>query len=180
MYRTLYDLKRAGNWVWRVGETIGGVWRRHGFLFTFDYHLIAAQTSLIVNFLSTSFMSQTNPRKPGPRNGTDSPGPDAPTPTTPAAPVQQQQVARHPLPQHPHTHIPAHLKQHRGGRPFNKTSTPAAEESPELKALREKYGGKLGGLKEMFPNWNDEDLLSVLAEVNGNVDTAAGRIAEGV
>jgi hypothetical protein len=31
----------------------------------------------------------------------------------------------------------------------------------------------------MFPGWTDEDLLSVLNDVNGSLETAVGRISEG-
>lgn len=62
---------------------------------------------------------------------------------------------------------------------MSKPHTPAIDESPELKALRDKYGSKLATLKDIYSTWSDEDLLSVLGEVNGNVDTAAERIVEG-
>lgn len=110
-------------------------------------------------------MSQTNPRsKAVLRNDASS------TPTMssnpPPAPVH------HPLPQHPHTHIPPHLK--RGGKPK------APEESPEIKALKAKYGkDKLATLKEIYPAWSDDDLLMTLQEANGSVEIAVTRIAEG-
>lgn len=53
------------------------------------------------------------------------------------------------------------------------------DESEELRALRRKYAGKLPTLKEMFPAWTDEDLLSTLNDVNGSLETAVGRISEG-
>lgn len=62
-------------------------------------------------------------------------------------------------------------------------SSPAAPptnpESDEVKQLRRKYADKLGSLKELFPKWSDEDLLTVLAEVNGSLEVAVGRISEG-
>ncbi|KIO21498.1 hypothetical protein M407DRAFT_28891, partial [Tulasnella calospora MUT 4182] len=128
-------------------------------------------------------MSQTNPRKPALRtpNGTDT-SPAAASSDAPAQPVPQP--IHHPLPKHPHTYIPAHLKsngprtQYPRGR-SSKSNNPAADESPEIKAMRAKYGDKLSNLKETFGNWSDEDLLPLLAESNGNVDSVATMILEG-
>ncbi|KAG9044404.1 hypothetical protein FS837_008199, partial [Tulasnella sp. UAMH 9824] len=125
-------------------------------------------------------MSQTNPRKAALRtpNGTDT-SPAAASSDAPSQPVPQP--IHHPLPKHPHTYIPAHLKsngpraQHPKGR-SSKSNTP--DEAPEVKALRAKYGDKLSNLKETFGNWSDEDLLTLLAESNGNVDSVATSILE--
>ena len=60
------------------------------------------------------------------------------------------------------------------------TTTPTnLGESEELRALRRKYSDRLSTLKEMFPSWTDEDLLSVLSDVNGSLEIAVGRISEG-
>jgi hypothetical protein len=56
---------------------------------------------------------------------------------------------------------------------------PITEESEELRALRRKHADKLKSLQELFPAWTDEDLLSVLNDVNGSLETAVGRISEG-
>ena len=78
-------------------------------------------------------------------------------------------------------------QQHRSSRPHDSLAnsqavatapTPIAE-SDETRALRRKYGDKLATLKEMFPGWTDEDLLSTLNDVNGSLETAVGRISEG-
>ncbi|KAG8911526.1 hypothetical protein FRC01_005667 [Tulasnella sp. 417] len=127
-------------------------------------------------------MSQTNPRKPALRtpNGTDT-SPAAASSDAPAQPVPQP--IHHPLPKHPHTYIPAHLKsngprtQHPRGR--SSKSNTSVDESPEIKALRAKYGDKLSNLKETFGTWSDEDLLGLLSESNGNVDSVATMILEG-
>ncbi|KAF8310741.1 hypothetical protein DL93DRAFT_2084122 [Clavulina sp. PMI_390] len=73
---------------------------------------------------------------------------------------------------------------HRSSRPQESNSSPAAvatnaNESEELRALRAKFGSKLKTLKELFPTWSDEDLLSTLNDVNGSVETAVGHISEG-
>ena len=85
----------------------------------------------------------------------------------------------------------------RASRPHGRSSRPHAQSSPssdaqvatttvsnlneseELRALRRKYSDKLSALKGVFPGWTDEDLLSVLSDVNGSLETAVGRISEG-
>jgi len=59
------------------------------------------------------------------------------------------------------------------------TTATNLSESEELRALRRKYSDRLSTLKEMFPSWTDEDLLSVLNDVNGSLEIAVGRISEG-
>lgn len=52
-------------------------------------------------------------------------------------------------------------------------------ESDDTKAARQKHGAKLKTIKELFPAWTDEDLLGVLAEANGDLETSITRISEG-
>lgn len=59
------------------------------------------------------------------------------------------------------------------------TTASNLNESEELRALRRKYSDRLSTLKEMFPSWTDEDLLSVLNDVSGSLEIAVGRISEG-
>ncbi|CEH13048.1 Ubiquitin system component Cue [Ceraceosorus bombacis] len=54
-----------------------------------------------------------------------------------------------------------------------------ADDTDETRALRQKYGDKLGLLKELFADWSDEDLLSVLSQSGGEIELAVGRISEG-
>ncbi len=63
--------------------------------------------------------------------------------------------------------------------PTSPTSTPNVNESDEFRALRRKYAEKLTTIKEMFPAWSDEDILSLLGEVNGSLEVAVTRISEG-
>lgn len=50
------------------------------------------------------------------------------------------------------------------------------DESKRLKSL---YSSSLSALQEMFPDWKEEDLLSLLSETEGNVNVAAEQIFEG-
>lgn len=146
-----------------------------------DFVAVRPFSCTISSSSSTSNMSQTNPRKAALRtpNGTDT-SPAAASSDAPSQPVPQP--IHHPLPKHPHTYIPAHLKSNGPRTQYSKgrsSKSNAPDESPEVKALRAKYGDKLSNLKETFGNWGDEDLLSLLSESNGNVDSVATSILEG-
>ncbi|KAI8058012.1 hypothetical protein BDF22DRAFT_18647 [Syncephalis plumigaleata] len=56
---------------------------------------------------------------------------------------------------------------------------PRQEEPDNIRSLRRLYGRELGTLREMFVEWTDEDLLQVLQETDGQLDTAAMRISTG-
>ena len=61
-------------------------------------------------------------------------------------------------------------------------TTPNINESNEFRALRQKYVEKLTTIKEMFPAWSGEDILSLLGkvnEVNGSLEVAVMHISEG-
>lgn len=45
--------------------------------------------------------------------------------------------------------------------------------------LRTKYASALSTLSAIFPDWSDDDLLLVLDESKGSIETAATRITEG-
>lgn len=55
----------------------------------------------------------------------------------------------------------------------------AAPDTEEVRALRSKYSDKLDMIRELFPDWTDEDLLFALQEANGELELAVGRISEG-
>lgn len=72
----------------------------------------------------------------------------------------------------------------RGGRPGGaKGAINAAaaqpDDSEEVRKLRAKYADKLALLRELFPDWTDEDLLYALQDAGGEVELAVGRISEG-
>lgn len=50
----------------------------------------------------------------------------------------------------------------------------------ESKKLKSQYGPALNSLRELFPDWKDEDLLAVLAETDGSIEESAIRITEGM
>ena len=54
------------------------------------------------------------------------------------------------------------------------------EDEGELGDLKKKYASKLGIMKEMFPEWTDEDLVFALQETNGDLEGTIDRISEGM
>ena len=59
------------------------------------------------------------------------------------------------------------------------TPSPNAEEEGELGDLKRKYSSKLSTIKEMFPDWTDEDIVFALQETEGNLEATIDRISEG-
>ncbi|KAI9815280.1 MAG: RNAPII degradation factor [Pycnora praestabilis] len=52
-------------------------------------------------------------------------------------------------------------------------------EEGEIGELKKLYSGKLSTVKEMFPDWTDEDIVFALQETNGDLEEAVERITEG-
>lgn len=57
---------------------------------------------------------------------------------------------------------------------------PSYEDEGELGQLKRMYATKLSTMKEMFPDWTDEDLVFALQETDGNLENTIERISEGV
>ena len=55
----------------------------------------------------------------------------------------------------------------------------AIEDEGELGELKKKYSSKLNTVKEMFPDWTDEDIVFALQETNGDLESVIERISEG-
>ena len=74
----------------------------------------------------------------------------------------------------------------RGGRSHTTNgdkveNTPPAtiEDNGEVGQLKKLYGGKVGTIKEMFPDWTDEDAVFALQETDGDLETTVERITDG-
>lgn len=77
----------------------------------------------------------------------------------------------------------------RGGRPSTRQTNgdmpdsilPSSleEEEGELGELKRMYSAKLSTIKEMFPNYSDEDIVFALQETDGNLEATIDRISEG-
>lgn len=57
---------------------------------------------------------------------------------------------------------------------------PSAEEEGELGELKKMYSSKLSPIKEMFPDWTDEDIVFALQETDGNLEATIDRISDGI
>lgn len=57
---------------------------------------------------------------------------------------------------------------------------PSYEDEGELGQLKKQYSTKLTTMREMFPDWTDEDLVFALQETDGNLESTIERISEGV
>ena len=54
------------------------------------------------------------------------------------------------------------------------------EEQGELGQLKKQYKSQLSTLKELFPDWTDEDLVFALQETDGDLQSTIERISEGM
>lgn len=54
------------------------------------------------------------------------------------------------------------------------------EDEGEIGQLKKKYATELPTLKELFPDWTDEDLVFALEDANGDLETAIEHITEGM
>jgi CUE domain len=59
------------------------------------------------------------------------------------------------------------------------TAPPTIEDGSEVGQLKKKYGSKVGTIKELFPEWTDEDAVFALQETDGDLEVAVGRITDG-
>ena len=57
--------------------------------------------------------------------------------------------------------------------------TISIEDDGEVGQLKKQYGSKVSTIKEMFPNWTDEDVVFALQETDGDLETTVERISEG-
>jgi len=74
----------------------------------------------------------------------------------------------------------------RGGRSHTTNgdkveNTPPAtiEDDGEVGQLKRLYGSKVGTIREMFPDWTDEDAVFALQETDGDLETTVERITDG-
>lgn len=71
----------------------------------------------------------------------------------------------------------------RGGRTFTRmngdSNASLFEDQGEVGQLKRQYAESLKTLKEMFPDWTDEDIVFALQEEQGDVQATATRMSEG-
>ena len=60
-------------------------------------------------------------------------------------------------------------------------AAPAVQEDEgELGRLKKQYSGQLSTIKEMFPDWTNEDIVFALQETDGDLQSTIERITEGM
>lgn len=62
----------------------------------------------------------------------------------------------------------------------NKPVLKARSKTGDIGNLKDKYASQLVMLSELFPAWNEDDLVAVIAELNGDLELAVNRISEGM
>lgn len=74
----------------------------------------------------------------------------------------------------------------RGGRATSKNTKsdtenipPSFEDQGEIGGLRMKYGSKVSTVRELFPDWTDEDVVFALEETGGDLEDTIDRITNG-
>ncbi|KAL8688361.1 MAG: hypothetical protein Q9218_005711 [Villophora microphyllina] len=65
------------------------------------------------------------------------------------------------------------------GDPSDSTMAPASEDTGEMRELKRLYSSQLSTIKEMFPDWTDEDIIFALQETDGSLEATIDRISEG-
>jgi CUE domain len=75
----------------------------------------------------------------------------------------------------------------RGGRGASKNTKSDAENVPppfedqgEIGGLRMKHGSKVSTVRELFPDWTDEDVVFALEETDGDLESTIERITSGI
>lgn len=53
------------------------------------------------------------------------------------------------------------------------------EDEGEIGLLKKRYASELSTLKELFPDWTDEDLVFALQETGGDLNNTSEQISEG-
>ena len=65
------------------------------------------------------------------------------------------------------------------GDKFDATPAASIEDDGEVGQLKKQYGDKVSTIKEMFPDWTDEDVVFALQETDGDLMTTVERITDG-
>ncbi|PMD64039.1 uncharacterized protein K444DRAFT_641123 [Hyaloscypha bicolor E] len=65
------------------------------------------------------------------------------------------------------------------GDKTNAAPATSIEDEGEVGQLKKQYGSKVSTIKEMFPDWTDEDVVFALQETDGDLETTVDRITDG-
>jgi len=67
----------------------------------------------------------------------------------------------------------------RSSRMNGDSNASSFEDQGEVGQLKQQYAESLKTVREMFPDWSDEDLVYALQEAQGDIGAAATRMSEG-
>ena len=70
-------------------------------------------------------------------------------------------------------------RQMNGTRPDIAADTPSYEDEGEIGEVKKAYAPSINTVKEMFPDWTDEDIAFALQETDGDLAATIERISEG-
>jgi hypothetical protein len=65
------------------------------------------------------------------------------------------------------------------GDKIDSTSAPSIDDDGEVGQLKKQYGSKVTLIKEMYPDWTDEDVVFALQETDGDLELTVERITDG-
>jgi hypothetical protein len=66
------------------------------------------------------------------------------------------------------------------GEKSDVNNVPSIEEDPEVTQLKQQFGvSKFNTIKEMFPEWTDEDIVFALQETDGDLENTVSGMADG-
>ncbi len=75
----------------------------------------------------------------------------------------------------------------RGGRGASKNTKnyaenvpPSFEDQGEIGELKMRHGSKIAIVRELFPDWTDEDVVFALEETGGDLESTIERITSGI
>ena len=57
---------------------------------------------------------------------------------------------------------------------------PILDEEGDIGALKSRHAGKIAPIKEMFPDWTEQDIAFALEDTNGDLEATVERISEGM
>lgn len=66
-----------------------------------------------------------------------------------------------------------------GDKIGDSSHAPSNEDEGEIGQLKKQYGSKVSTIKELFPDWTDEDVVYALQETDGDLETTVERISDG-
>ncbi len=65
------------------------------------------------------------------------------------------------------------------GEKADAVSAVSIGDDSEVGQLKSQYGSKVSTIKEMFPDWTDEDIVFALQETDGDLEVTVDRISTG-